>query len=580
MTNCFRLTSLCVHIGDLSAKLEADSLLQPAKHQPRVSRAVFHETVHYWQYLAFGFIANLADEELCRLRAFEAGDVPAPGRINHEYRRIYDCVGFSAIDLQEALARYWDVHVLGPKLLLELDLNDPARRIPLAIRSRYEELEAQGLLMHGTDYTDLAFDLAMEAAAGNYARPYLMLREQYPPKLAAGLFPIIGGIALMAERPAPFFARLTRMAESRIGELATGNIHNIWQAWYQPVRRLGIQLAEELGENLSSAILVYQERDLAKYIPHDFAAFERQNAINALADSEQVKVMAAEQGVEPMYIALFELERRLLLPGDPDHRAFLSYWISPLCVKLTNGERWLPGDSIRRKHFPNIDESERKLRESREMVADAVQDLDNRWLYFLRASIKTHHKPMAESNLGQPEDHAYLSAIQALIRSSESNHTDYSQLFFSLINEYPVPSRALISFFARHMLLGTLCTEDIRHVNEMVCIQLASNSGLNEYDSATGYMWNWNGQPALMMLASELGRYAARHINADDLANECAALLLRSLDAFMTVAAARMSDKQVEKTNSMREMLQAELAQKTALTQVNEMIENLRKVKE
>lgn len=579
MDNCFRLTSLCVHIAAPSAKLEANSLLYPAGHQPKISRTVFHETVHYWQYLAFGFIAKLADEELSRLRAYETGSIPPPpGPINQEYRRHYDCVGFSALDLQESLARYWDVHVLGPVLLLELDLNDPARRIPENFRSRYEELKAQDLLkIHGGDYTDLAFDLAMEASAGNYAKPYLMLREQYPSAIAAGLFPLVGGVALMADRPAPFFVRLLRMVESRLRNITTGNIHEIWQAWYFPIQGYARQLAEELGEEFSSAVFVYQEGDLKKHVPHDFAAFERQNAINALAESDHVKSMAAERQIDAEHLALFELDRRLLLPGDPEHRAFLSYWLSPPCVRHANGERWLPSDTMRRINFPEIDETERKLRESRDKVADDVEDLDARWQRFVRASIRTHHKPIKHSSSDLPEEHAFYSAIQSLIRSAGSKHTDYGQIFFSIVSDYPVPSQELMNFFARHALLGSLRTEEIREVNRMICMQLALKSGLESYDARTGYSWSWSGQPVEMALAAELGGLAATQIGHDELKNECTAVLLRSLDAFLIVTEAKGVDALMEKILNMRHLLQKELAQQEALAKIDAVIDNYTK---
>lgn len=578
MDNCFRLTSLCIDIGEKGANPTADTLLWPAEHEPRISRVVFHESVHYWQSLIHGFTTRLAAEELARLKEYETtGNILPPGPVKREFRQVYDVVGFSAEQLQESLARYWDVHVIGPHRLLKLDLADPSRRISDEVRERYQYLNDNGLLtMQDGSYTDKAFDLAMDAAAGSYARPYKVVRDIYPPGVAAGIFPIAGAFALKTTRPAPFFARLIHMAAPLFQSVSFRSIHDIWQEKYFPIAGLAVKLAAELGEELTSSVIAYQESNLKEYIPHHFAAHERQSAIDGLMESDEVKAISAKRGGNPQYLAVHALERRLACPGDPNNRAFLAYWLSPPCIRFVDGMEWLPSYAVRREAFPEINDFEKRLKQSREEVALEVANLDERWKTFIKASIRSPHKPQPKCALLSPEDVAFLTATRAILRAARNKNSDYGNWFHDLIFNYPTPSAEFYAFISRHLGLGTIRAKDIQSVNQMICIQLASKSGLTEYHSESGYEFEWDGQPVQMALAAALGRHASTIIDSDEMMTECSAILLRSLDIFVEIAGERLAGSLEEATNNIRQFLHAQLNDNPALEQVDNLIKKYR----
>jgi hypothetical protein len=65
--------------------------------------------------LSMGFLTNLAMESWNSLLRFEStGEVGAYNDLQSRLEENHPELGFSALDLMEALARFWDIHVLGP----------------------------------------------------------------------------------------------------------------------------------------------------------------------------------------------------------------------------------------------------------------------------------------------------------------------------------------------------------------------------------------------------------------------------------------------------------------------------------
>jgi len=59
------------------------------------------------------------------LQRFEnEGEKRGIGAYRTEFMRKDDTAGFSAHDLHESLARFWDVHVIGPHRLIEMEFAD------------------------------------------------------------------------------------------------------------------------------------------------------------------------------------------------------------------------------------------------------------------------------------------------------------------------------------------------------------------------------------------------------------------------------------------------------------------------
>lgn len=308
----FRETSLHIHVDRPDAHPAADTLLHPKAHESPISRVVLHESVHYWQFLNHGFLARLADEKLRRLKAFEdQGAIEPPGPVQREFQRRYESVGFSAEQLHESVARFWDIHVIGPVELLELELGDPNRRLPDAIQERYAYLKEKGLLQAPDGgYSDLAFRLAMDASAGDYGRPYAIMRDHYPAATADGLFPIAASMAFQSKRPALFFVRLTHMVAPAIPLEPRKSIEEIWHNAFPYIAGMAARLAYELGEKLDFGVTAYQVSQLADWEPHRWAAYERQCALDSLQQNADLH-LSQPITKDVKYAALWELTRLL-----------------------------------------------------------------------------------------------------------------------------------------------------------------------------------------------------------------------------------------------------------------------------
>lgn len=179
--------SMVVDVGERWAPPHPFSLAGPKDWRPPLSRAIFHETVHYWQYIGHAHLIHLIAEDWARLKHFDAtGQSLPPGNLRRAFTQRMEGAGFSTQDLMEAHARFWDVQALGPPLLIELELDAPNRDVSQVLtRAQYEKLKADGKIWHhfderghGVGYSSLSFDLAMRLAAGRYALPYLGLREE------------------------------------------------------------------------------------------------------------------------------------------------------------------------------------------------------------------------------------------------------------------------------------------------------------------------------------------------------------------------------------------------------------------
>jgi hypothetical protein len=195
-------------------------LPEKRSYTPGLDRVLFHEMLHFWQQAAATFMIRLAEENWMRMRAFErTGAIEPPGSYGTEYTYIYPEAGYSARDLQECLARFWEIIVFNPSKLIQLELENPQRAFHDSLQTKFKSLvehRPQSLLERGSQ--NAMFLLAMEFAAGRYGKPFLDLAAQTPPYVAAGLFPVAGYFALQTERPVRFFKELMARALSIFGK--------------------------------------------------------------------------------------------------------------------------------------------------------------------------------------------------------------------------------------------------------------------------------------------------------------------------------------------------------------------------
>jgi hypothetical protein len=481
MSNAFRGISLLVDVGLDRSEPHGNVLLHPAKHEPARSRVVLHETIHYWQQLNLGFLTRLAEEDAVRLRRYEQrGALDPPGPVRLEYVRRYPGVEFSARDLHESIARYWDVHVIGPNLLLELELEDPHRRLPAEIITRYRELKRTGRLRRagGDAYSDLSYDLAMEAAAGRYALPYLEVRRRFAPAVAGGVFPVAGNLAMHTARPVPFFVRLAELAAPVFEAPLGRDIEDVWRGGYEKAAGLAGQLAGDLGERLEPFPLLVQDgTPLTEWMPHDWVRHRLGVLIDGLANTDRVRKRAAQRGIDPNHAALQELAFMLCCPGIAENRGTLAAWLAPPVVRFADGGHWLLGELYRRQLVPEVDESERRLSAELERVADEVERLDERWQQFLKAAVRQGLPPLERAP--EPYSSAFFEAARVVARMPRRRDPRLGQWLVDVLSPVPPAGPPLeharsFYWFARSMLrVGPVREEDVRAVVDMLLMQLA-----------------------------------------------------------------------------------------------------------
>lgn len=393
MTSAFRGFSALIDVDFDWYAADPKVLRHPAAHQPADSRVVFHETVHYWQQVGQGFPAKLVEEDWERLQHFEAaGALDEVGKYRREFMCKHAGHGFSVHDLHESLARFWDVHVIGPHRVLELEFADPRRRLDDFFRAQYFALKERGMIVHPEHggYSDLAFDMAMEAAAGSYALPYLYVRERFNSVVTGAVFPLAGHFALQTARPVDVFIEtITSVAPLLAGVQPGYPIHELWRACFPLVRVASSQAAAQLGVAwLGMAAGVFGAGALTAHPVYRWLYREVERGLAELAGTAFARELAAgfsDDDIPLDVVGALALDFCLACPGDTTNRSFLVEWLAPPCVRFPDGRRWQLPELYRRELVPVVDAAEAALSREREQAAADAVAVQNRWEAFLRA---------------------------------------------------------------------------------------------------------------------------------------------------------------------------------------------------
>ena len=196
--------------ASLAISLDADRfpfdpryLWGPAPFGIPVLRQFTHEVVHFWSMLGSAYLANIA---LADWRALSAGTFVEPEGAAASFTRQVPEVGFSPWQLHEAVCRYWDIHIVGPELLL----GEPGpagavgQELPDWIIEGLEP-EVVERLRATTPYTDEQFDRWM-ALEDDYARPYRTMVERLGSRTSVVLFPLVAYFAFQTAAPCETYA--------------------------------------------------------------------------------------------------------------------------------------------------------------------------------------------------------------------------------------------------------------------------------------------------------------------------------------------------------------------------------------
>jgi hypothetical protein len=357
-------------------------LLEPARYAPRVSRLIFHEAIHFWQHVGSGYLAAIAAEEWARLKAFERqGQSAAPGPRRVAFVSRVSQSGFSARDLHEALARFWDVHVIGPALLLELEFADPARQFPGEFVAEYWRLKREGKIVHPVTrgYSGIAYQMAMQAAAGNYAAPYIRTVDRLG---WAGdvVFPLAGYFAFQTDNPVDAFTILVDKVGPRLQPKEPGEaIHDLWRAAFRHVATAALLLAREKGTTLQH--IGSEAYDHGGLADHDvWAAMARLRPPAAQVWRGKPPYPMDDAPNDEDLRAMSTLEYVLACPGDPDYREGLVAGLTPPLILFEDGPPWPLGVVASRQA------ANRNLAPVMNALAGACASLHERWERFRAAA--------------------------------------------------------------------------------------------------------------------------------------------------------------------------------------------------
>jgi hypothetical protein len=168
-----------------------------ASNLTRRSRALVHESIHYWQQLSHGYLLRLGEEDWTRMVEWERTGGPAAfGPHRAHYTQKEGSHGFTAFLISECFARFWEVLLAGPEAVLRDALLElPKHRLSSPHADR---VPAQ--------LSDDAFDRAMQAS-GEYSLPYTVARRILDPIAGLVIFPFLAHFALKTSRPAYFLER-------------------------------------------------------------------------------------------------------------------------------------------------------------------------------------------------------------------------------------------------------------------------------------------------------------------------------------------------------------------------------------
>jgi len=307
-------------------------------------RTLFHETIHFWQVLSSGYLADIVASEWGRAVEYirDGNMIPREKHVLDHRERIGGAP-FSALEMVESLARFWDVHTRSAvKIIEEEGIEVPDNKVLSRVDDGYER----------PAYTNEAFDLVMYEGRDcqNYAAPYRWMLERVDGDSAfvVLVFPILAYFSLCSPRPVEMYMRAFDRAydSPSVGSAMNqrnGIINLDWFSLWRPLMEDVVQPTMlEMGfprlwtgfdviptNNLSSHP-IYPEyiamRDVLYSVP------------NSIKEENKKKLESI-----PHPLLMRELEMAMMdptimfaLPGQPDYRMLLGRNVPPPTIRFEN----------------------------------------------------------------------------------------------------------------------------------------------------------------------------------------------------------------------------------------------------
>jgi hypothetical protein len=345
----------------VSLLIDADcepSSLDPAKLWPFAPsdgdvRVLFHEAVHYWQSLSQSFLVRLAAEDWQRLETYErTGTVLDPGDVRRAFDDPGSSTDWSARDLHECLARFWDLIAAGPRQVLEEEWAAGRSTALRDVREIHRRRRSDGSVPPGAwNEEDLAMALLM--VAGEYASPFLTVAGGELDH-AVFLFPWLAHFALQTKAPVEAFDRFVRDLGPELAQTVTELVETpgvartdlfeftMLEIFYSAAV-LCVANAEIAGDPVGIASSVFAESALGSHPGYSWS-FQGPvlRTADALTKTQLVENVRRAWGVSAnarRTVGTYLLTRALATPGLPESRTLLlASGVVPPCVRYSNGE--------------------------------------------------------------------------------------------------------------------------------------------------------------------------------------------------------------------------------------------------
>lgn len=327
----------------------------------QLCRVLYHESVHFWQFLASAYLANLIGEEWVRLLHYEqSGAVRPQSAAVAGFKQRAETAPFSPYELVECWARYWDVHTRSPARIIRQEGIDLPQAAVLE-RTRWET---------GTrEYSGIAFDVVMQHGqdCSLYAAPYRWLlnqasRQRFVKKPGAApeeraamassfvalFFPVIAHAAFASPDPVGVFCAALKRAldsdEIRSGfeSHRSGNINSDWLNNWSFIMGEAVRpvLIERRLPSFTSGLDVIERGPLRSHPIFSEYPVRLSSLGGHLKMERQARGTQPELGREEW--ALIDLPMRdpwilFGLPGQALYRLLLGMVMPPPAVQFENG---------------------------------------------------------------------------------------------------------------------------------------------------------------------------------------------------------------------------------------------------
>ena len=331
----------------------------------RNARVLYHESIHFWQTLSSGYIANILSDEWCRVEHFEeSGEVKPSGKDALAFSERGDA-SFSPRELTECWARFWDVHSRNPDTIIAeeglLEEHSRETNVPPDAHHGYSGESYDFLMLHGVDHStyEVPYRWLIETLVGGPSVELFAGNDEHLKRATASylgvlVFPAVVHGAFGSPAPVLVFIRCieelsrnTDMVQEIISKKIPGGRINLdWlNAWtflngelLRPVLRKlnmpdftsGLDVIDRghLGSHAVYASYLKRFGLLRIKFKLEYEGFEK-NVKQGNLDDLDYRYLLSTLPVDDIWVAFGQ-------PGQPNYRAILGSIMQPPMVKYND----------------------------------------------------------------------------------------------------------------------------------------------------------------------------------------------------------------------------------------------------